>query len=187
MPNAILVHGMPDRDEYYAPSQPSASNAHWFPWLQNQLLIAGIAAATPEMPLAYAPDYPVWAREFERFDVRPDTILVGHSCGGGFLVRWLSEHPDVHVARVVLVAPWLDPEGKTAGFFDFDLDPDLTSRAELSVWHSTDDMDSVTRSVALLRKQLPTMAYREFTGYGHFCTGDLGAAEFPELLKHLLA
>lgn len=31
------------------------------------------------------------SREFGRFEINTDTILVGHSCGGGFLLRWLSD------------------------------------------------------------------------------------------------
>jgi hypothetical protein len=34
--NAIIVHGCPDREEYYDPAAPSASNHHWLPWLANQ-------------------------------------------------------------------------------------------------------------------------------------------------------
>ncbi len=181
---AILVHGMPDREEYYDPGQPSASNAHWFPWLQNELLVRDVAAATPEMPLAYAPDYGIWRREFERFDLHSDTILVGHSCGGGFLVRWLSEHPDVFVGPVVLVAPWLDPRRKdTTDFFDFSIDPGVPARvSRLVIFASDDDMDSVTESVTMLRRSLREARYRQFHRYGHFCRGDLGTDEFPELL-----
>jgi alpha-beta hydrolase superfamily lysophospholipase len=40
--------------------------------------------------------------EFERYDIFPETDLVGHSCGGGFFVRWLSKHLEVKVGNVVL-------------------------------------------------------------------------------------
>lgn len=187
MRTAILVHGMPSREEYYDPERPSASNAHWFPWLQNQLLARGIAAATPEMPLAYAPDYDVWRREFERFDVDSGTILVGHSCGGGFLLRWLSEHPEVLPDTVVLVAPWLDPHREdTTDFFAFTIDPQLSSRTRLTVFASDDDIPSVTESVAMLRGAVPDLEYREFHRYGHFCREDLGTDAFPELLDAVL-
>jgi len=84
MKNAILLHGTPSKEEYYSLEYPSASNAHWFPWLQKQLLIKDIPAVTIEMPSSYLPDYSLWQTEFERFDITPETILVGHSCGGGF-------------------------------------------------------------------------------------------------------
>lgn len=185
--NAVIVHGKPGRPEYYDPDLPSASNHHWLPWLANQLIVRDIPAHTPEMPLAYAPDYPAWRREFERYDVNAGTLLVGHSCGAGFLLRWLSEHPDVRVNRVVLVAPWLDPDGDRApGFFDFDLDPGLVARtAGLTIANSDDDGEQIQRSVRILRDAVPGVGYREFHAHGHFGVDDLGGTAFPELLALL--
>jgi predicted alpha/beta hydrolase family esterase len=183
MRNAIIVHGMPGREEYYDPAVPTAASHHWLPWLAKQLLVREIAAARPEMFRAFEPDYPTWRREFERFDVTPQTLLVGHSCGAGFLVRWLSEHPTVRVGRVVLVAPWLDPDRATApDFFDFTLDGDLVARTQgLHIFNSDDDGVSIQRSVAILRDALPKARYREFAGAGHFLE-----TTFPELLVTLL-
>ena len=106
MKNAILVHGWVGKQEYYDERYPTASNSHWFPWLTKQLMIRDIHTVAVEMPNGFYPQYEVWKREFERFDITPETLLVGHSCGGGFLVRWLSE-TDQKVGRVVLVAPWI--------------------------------------------------------------------------------
>jgi hypothetical protein len=187
MRNAVIVHGKPSREEFYDPELPSPSNHHWLPWLANQLIVRDIPAHTPEMPHAYAPDYAAWRHEFERYDVTPQTMLVGHSCGGGFLVRWLSEHPAVMVDRVVLVAPWLDPHGDAApGFFDFTIDPGLVARtADLTILNSDDDGEGIQRSVRILREALPRAGYREFRRYGHFCADDLGGPAFPELLDLL--
>lgn len=182
--NAIIVHGKPGRDEYYDSAVPSASSHHWLPWLAKQLLVRDIAAARPEMPRAFEPDYPTWQREFERFDVDEHTLLVGHSCGGGFLVRWLSEHPTVRVGRVVLVAPWIDPGGDGApGFFDFTVDGALVSRTDgLVIFNSDNDGDGVQRSVTILRDALPDARYREFAERGHFLD-----RTFPDLLVALLS
>ena len=100
MKNAIIIHGKPGKEEYYSDKYPSASNFQWLPWLQKQLLIQDIFAVTPEMPRAYEPVYEAWKKEFERHEVTSETVLVGHSCGGGFLIRWLSEHPDVKTGKV---------------------------------------------------------------------------------------
>jgi predicted alpha/beta hydrolase family esterase len=186
--NAIIVHGKPSREDYYNPAEPSPSNDHWLPWLAKQLLVCDILAVTPEMPRAYAPDYPLWTAEFERFPVGPQTLLVGHSCGAGFLVRWLSEHPDVRVDRVVLVAPWLDVERTGAPeFFEFTLDPGLAARAgRFVVFNSDNDSEHVQRSARLLRDSVPGLVYRDFHSYGHFCHYDMGGPEFPELLDVLV-
>ena len=104
MPNAVIVHGASDRNEFFDPDYPSLSNAHWVPWLQKQMLMADYLVDTPEMPRAYAPDYPLWKRIFERYEIDTGSVLVGYSCGGGFLLRWLSENA-VAPKRVILVAP----------------------------------------------------------------------------------
>ncbi len=111
MNNAIIIHGTCDEEEYFSDAYPSLSNSHWFPWLQKQLLIKSIFTQTPEMPEAYKPDYEKWKHEFERFSVDKETILIGHSCGGGFLIRWLSENK-VEIDKLILVAPWLDPRNR---------------------------------------------------------------------------
>jgi predicted alpha/beta hydrolase family esterase len=188
MKNAILLHGKLDKDEYYSDKYPSASNSHWFPWLQKQLLMRDIAANTPEVANSYIPDYATWCKEFERFDITPDTILVGHSCGGGFIVRWLSEHPDVRVGKVVLVAPWIDPSrDDTTDFFEFTIDPNLASRTQgLIIFSSDNDYASVQESVRILREAIKDVRYREFHEYGHFCLSDLKTEAFPELLEEIL-
>jgi predicted alpha/beta hydrolase family esterase len=187
--NAIILHGKPSEEEYYSSDNPSESNSHWLPWLQNQLLIRDIAAATPEVPKSFKPDWDMWCREVERFEITVETIIVGHSCGGGFWVRYLSEHPELKVGKVVLVAPWLDPDGdETGSFFEFDIDPKLAERTQgITIFHSDNDMGNVHKSVAMLREKIENIDYREFHGYGHFCEENMHTVEFPELLKEVLA
>ncbi len=90
MKNAILVHGWAKKAEFLDTSQPTSSNAHWLPWLTKQLMVNGIHTVALEMPNSYYPEYHIWKQELERFTIGPETTLVGHSCGGGFIVRWLS-------------------------------------------------------------------------------------------------
>jgi predicted alpha/beta hydrolase family esterase len=189
MKNAIILHGGPSKKEYYDPKAPSMSNAHWIPWLQGQLLKNEIAAATPEVPHSYDRTWNVWSAEVERFDITPETILIGHSTGAGFFIKYLSIHPDITVGKVVLVAPWLDPDRElTTSFFnDFTIDPDLVSRTKgVTVMFSDDDQKSVLQTVEILRKQVVGIQFTEFHNYGHFCFDDMKTVEFPELLNHIL-
>lgn len=192
MKNAIILHGMPDKEHYYKVLKESTRERHWFPYLQDQLLVNDILAQTPEMPHPYAPNYEAWKEVFEYFPIKNDTVLVGHSCGAGFLVRYLSENK-INAGNVILVAPWLDPEkyleettpGNT--FFDFEIDPLLTSRVNLTVMYSTDDDEGIMESVKLLKEKLPTAKYIEFTDRGHFTTEPgYNNDQFPELLKECL-
>ena len=188
MANAIILHGSPGPEEYYNPHVPPCSHQHWLPWLQKQLIVRGIEAHTPEIPKAFEPDYPVWLKEFERYDIDDQTLLVGHSCGGGFIVKWLSEHKDIRVSRVVLVAPWIDPfDELSSDFFDFELDPQLAERtAGLTVFNSDNDGKYILESVSILRQTIHHIQYREFHNYGHFCIDDMHSYEFPELLTTLV-
>lgn len=188
MKNAIILHGTGSKEEYYSLDYPTASNSHWFPWLQKRLLVHDILAVTPEMPHNYNPDYDVWRTEFERYNITPETVLVGHSCGGGFLVRWLSEHPKVRVGRVVLVAPWLDTKREhTTDFFDFKIDPTIPDRTQgVTVFNSDDDMEEVQVSVEKIITEVPGITLKEFSSHGHFCLGDMDTDAFPELVEEIL-
>lgn len=191
MKNAIILHGRPDPglQEYYNPNVPAASNAHWLPWLQKQLIIRDITAQTPEIPNAWAPHYPTWQKEFERYDITADTLLVGHSCGGGFIVRWLSEHPDVHVGRVVLVAPSLGKDWTSCQeFFNYTIDPNIATRTGgLIVFESDNDSSEVQEAYKDYKAVLKYATYQDFHEYGHFCFEDMKTVEFPELLEACLS
>lgn len=192
MKNAIIVPGRPDKDEHYDPQQPANSEAHWYSWIKRQLIIKDIHAVSIEPPFPFRPRYDEWKKEFERFEVSPETILVGHSCGGGFLVRWLSEHKDIKVGKVALVAPWINPDhyevSDTADFFEFEIDAEFPSRtAGVTVFISSDDEPSVVKTVDMFKKTVKGVGYKEYADRGHFCLEDMGTEEFPELRDHLLA
>lgn len=150
-----------------------------------------ILTVSLEIPNPWQPRYEVWKKELERFELTPDTLLIGHSCGGGFLVRYLSENQHVHVGKVILVAPWMNPDNNqhsdTADFFVFEMDKKLASRTRgLTVFSSIDDSSDVLKTVDLIRQNIEGAQFREFSGKGHFTIGDLGTAEFPELAEECL-
>ena len=183
MKNALLIHGTPDKEEYYDRAYPSCSNGHWFPWLQKELCIEGYDCQTPEMPVAYYPNYPKWKQTLEYFPIHADTILLGHSCGGGFLLRYLSEN-QITPKRLVLVAPWIDPlEARDPEFFNFEFDPYLIDRIETHLIYSDNDMESIDLTLETINKTYPSITSHLFKGYGHFCEEDMGTQEFPELLN----
>lgn len=184
---AIIIHGYNDKSEYLDTSRPAASNDHWIPRLQRQLLLNGIEAQTPEMPGFYEPNYKKWKDSLEKLGPDENTILVGHSCGGGFLVRWLSES-NVKVGKVVLVAPWIDPEKRIdPNFFKFKIDPNIFLKTEsITIIYSTDDDPAIIKSIEILKAKLKNINFQEFHDKGHFVLGDLKTEKFPELLEEIL-
>ena len=190
MKNAIILHGGPDKEEYYDPAMPSQSNQHWLPWLQQQLLIHDIPTVTPEVPWSFDRNWKVWNREVERFDMGTETMLIGHSTGAGFWIKYLSIHPELQVDKVVLVAPWLDPDHEyTKDFFDdFQIDPLLVSRTKgVTIFNSDNDQASVHKTVEILREKLPDAQYKEFHNYGHFLFEDMHTHAFAELKEVLVS
>ena len=187
MKTATIIHGTPSEEEYLEPLGASQSNKHWIPWLQHQLIINGYHTWTPEMPQPHQPNYELWRQEFERYTLNEQSLLVGHSCGGGFLLRWLSENP-IKVARTILVAPWLDPQQrKDPDFFDFKLESALAERTNLHIFSSTNDAEDIDISISMIKAACPATQHSIFEGYGHFCLADLRSERFPELLATLLA
>jgi predicted alpha/beta hydrolase family esterase len=189
MKNVIILHGRPSKEQFEDPSFPSPSNYYWLPWLQKKLSLIGIPTQTPEVPNAYIPDYKTWLSVFEQQDINKDTVLVGHSCGGGFIVRWLSEHKEISVGKVILVAPWIDLAGDpdnefTKDFLSFELDKDFVSRTDgVLIINSSDDVGTIQRSVEQLREVVNDIKYLELSHRGHFY--DDQNMEFPELFKEI--
>ncbi|MCL2444725.1 alpha/beta hydrolase [Candidatus Saccharibacteria bacterium] len=192
MKKAILIHGWGDREEFDNLEIPTASNCHWFPWVSKRLMVAGVHAVAIEMPNSYYPEYEVWKKELERFELDKETVLVGHSCGAGFLVRYLSEE-DVRVRKVVLVAPWLGikyewTEPFDQEFFEFEIDRDLVEKTVDGVVlvESTNDMPQINESVEVLKEKVDGMRVVKLEGCGHFILKHMETEEFPELVEEVL-
>ena len=187
MNQIIIIHGMPDKEEYLGDLWPSPSNAHWIPWLQKELSRKEVLSQAPEMPRPYELNYQEWLDVFEQFKISNKTTLIGHSCGGGFLLRYLSEHPEINPKKVILVAPWIDPEPHELeegnDFFKFKIDEDVVSRTSLHVMYSTDDLGPCIRSAEIIRIAIPNATYHVYTDKGHFTEPDLGDKAFPELFE----
>lgn len=178
---------MPTKEEYDA--SPEQTKMHWLPWLEEKLEAEKIATTVPDMPVPYAPVYEQWRDTFERIPRTDETVLIGHSCGGGFLVRWLSENL-VRVGKVFLIAPWIDPDHldreHVTNFFDFSIDPNLADRTGgVTIYVSEDDDVTMLRTVEELEKHIFGINVIRKDGMGHF-TADDGVIEFPELLEEIL-
>ncbi len=184
MKRAIILHGMSDSKETYDGRE---SEHHWLPWLKTELEKNGYEVVTPEFPEPYAPDYTKWRGVFDTLNFDKETVLVGHSCGGGFIVRYLSE-TDVEVGKVILVAPWLDPDkDHCPEFFYFDIKRNLVAQTSgMSIFVSTDDDWDIQESVRIIEAECDGTEKQVYENMGHFTYGEMGTREFPELLEVII-
>jgi predicted alpha/beta hydrolase family esterase len=187
MKRAIIIHGMPDKEEYFDIKSKSPSNSHWIPWVKQQLENNNISTDTPEMPSPYEPKYQEWADILDRTHVDKDTILIGHSGGAGFLLRYILEN-NIEVGDVYLIAPWLDLERSLiTNFFDFKLDESILAKANsFNILYSVDDDATILNSVNNIINILPNINIHKFEDKGHFTFGDMETEQFPELLTLIL-
>ncbi len=179
---------MSDKKEYLDPNLNSESGSHWLPWLKEHLEINGTPSYAPEMPESYNPNYEKWLSVFERFEINEDTILVGHSCGAGFIVKFLSEN-NIKVGKVVLVAPWINSKGEEEieMFNNLHLDGNLTLKTSgITIFASSNDDQTVKDSIEKITESIQNIKLVNFENYGHFCLEDMNTREFPELLKEAL-
>lgn len=160
---------------------------HWIPWLKRELIAKGIPTETPLMPKPWEPDYSAFKSEFEKLSITENTILVGHSCGCAFLVRWLGETKK-KIHKLILVAPWKIPDGTDRyreEFYIYPIDKTITSRAEqIVMFTSNDEEDDGKESLKIFHGALGGKII-DLENHGHYTFGDMGTEEFPELIQEI--
>jgi len=185
--NCIIVHGCPSDAEKAMNPKTRTYDKHWMPWLERELSSRGIMTVTPLMPEPWKPDYGVYKKEFAKYDVNEDTVLVGHSCGCAFLVRWLGETKR-KIRKLILIAPWKIPDkgDKFRGaFYTYPIDRTIRLRVKDIVMFTADDEEKDgKRSLEIFHDALGGKVI-ELKGRGHYTLDDMGTEEFPELLKEV--
>lgn len=186
MESALILHGTCDKEEFFDKDISSLSNSHWFPWLQKQFLCKNILCQTPEMPMPYNPSYENWRKTFENFYNDEVKIIIGHSAGAGFILKWLHNNPQVKLDKLIFVAPWLDTDKECADFLDFQMkDNVLDNIKEIILFYSSDDDVSILDSVNLILSHYKRIKTYRFENKGHFVYGKIGST-FPELWNSII-
>jgi len=191
----VIVHGCPSDIEKAMDSKRRTYDKHWIPWLKKKLEEKEINVYTPLMPEPWAPIYENWKEEFNKLEFGEDTILIGHSCGCAFLVRWLGEKKK-KVKKLVLVAPWKIPDREKyeseeifeirKEFYDYDINKKVLSFVgEIVMFIADDEELNGKKSLEIYRNSLGGKIIK-LKGRGHFTQGDIGTDEFPELLEEVL-
>lgn len=183
----IIVHGCPSDKEEEKHPETRSYDTHWMPWLKKELISKGIRTETPIMPSPWKPDYQQFKAEFEKYDVDENTVLIGHSCGCAFLVRWLGETKR-KIPKLILVAPWKIPEENDdikKAFYIYKIDETIKDRVnEIIIFTSNDEEDEGKESVKIFHEALGGEIV-DLPNHGHYTLGDMGTEEFPELLRRV--
>jgi len=186
--SCIIIHGCPSDIEKAMDEKTRTYDKHWIPWLKKKLVSKGIKTDTPLMPAPWAPDYEKFKKEFEKYKIGENTILVGHSCGSAFLVRWLGETKR-KIYKLILVAPWKIPPSNDSikeAFYVYPIDKGIKSRVKKIVMFTADDEEKEGKESLKIFHQALGGKIIELKGYGHYTMGGMGTTELPELLKTIL-
>lgn len=184
----IIIHGCPSDVEKAMNPETRTYDKHWIPWIKSELNAEGIKVETPLMPDPWEPDYEKFKKEFDKYEVSENDILIGHSCGSAFLVRWLGDAKQ-KISKLILVAPWKIPDKDDKyrkAFYEYPIDETIKSRVkEIIMFTANDEEDDGKESLKIFHQALGGKII-ELKGRGHYTFSDMGTVEFPELLEAIL-
>lgn len=154
----------------------------WFGRLQEDLG-DGLQVLAPAMPNGTNANYDEWVIWFERIAelVDDNVILVGHSMGGVFLAKYLSEHdfPKKIRATVLVAAPYEDETQEDLASFKITggLEKFASQGGDIIFYHGTDDIVPLSE-LELYKKSIPEVETHELSAPDHFMR-----EAFPEIIE----
>lgn len=159
-------------------------------WSKNysNFLDSNFEILRPQMPNGHFASYKAWDIWFQKIVpyIKNDVVLVGHSLGGGFLMKWLSENIlDINIKALHLVAPTFDYKYKDYPLGDFENSsfPGIFFKnniATVHLYHSKDDPEVPIIESENYSQQIPNSQFHIFEDRGHFLD-----ETFPELFKNI--
>ena len=161
-------------------------NKGWKNTLQDELG-DDFEVIAPNMPNKINAKYLEWKIWFEKFFpfLNEGVIFVGHSLGGTFLAKYLSENIlPKKIKTIILIAAPLDDENSEESLNDFALSESLKKITEqvgkIYLFHSKDDPVVPFEQADKYKNALPNSEIIAFTDRQHF-----NQEHFPELVELL--
>ena len=191
----IVVHGGETHasyDDYLAylrtvPFDPFEERGKSWRDLLPETLGEGFSVIAPKMPCKQNAKYAEWSIWFRRLVpfLEDGALLIGHSLGGVFLAKFLSEEElPVRIAGLFLVAAPFDEEDAPYSLADFSLTERVHTAAErcgrIYIYHSKDDPVVPFADAEKYARVFPEAAVRRLDGRGHFSD-----AEFSEIISDM--
>lgn len=151
----------------------------------GQSLGESFEVIAPKMPNKFNAKYAEWKIWFEKLLplLDQEVIFVGHSLGGIFLAKYLSEHTQNKIIKAVflLAAPY-DEKDTDESLADFSLPESLENFekqvSSIYLYHSKDDPVVPFVDVEKYKKALPNAVLHVFEDRKHF-----NQEVFPELVE----
>jgi len=162
---------------------------NWYSWLGRELEKVGMTCHVPQLPSEEEQTPERWLAFLKQYKITPDTILIGHSLGGTFIL-YLLESLNINIKAAYLVCTPLDgfnnPEFEVLKPFlvhEFNWEQ-IRKRASLfKVYQSNDDPYVIQANSEELAKKLG-VTLTIIPNAGHFRAKD-GYAQFPVLLEEI--
>ncbi len=194
--SVVIIHGGTTFDtyeEYWKYLESSTltlekiNRKNWKDFLAENL--TEFEVVYPKMPNSKNARYPEWKLWFEKlFPLLSDeVILVGHSLGGIFLAKYLSENifPKKITALHLVAAPY-DTEVIKDSLADFALIHTVEKLADLTnqifIYQSKDDPEVAFADAKKYKRDIPSAQLEVFEDRGHFIQ-----ESFPELIANIKA
>jgi predicted alpha/beta hydrolase family esterase len=186
MKNCIIIHGGPLTDTPENP--PNLHTLYWHPWTKNELSKHSIETHIPAMPNPWNPKYDEYKGHMDSLPVSEDSVLIGHSRGVAFLLRWLGDTKQ-KVQKLIMVAPNLRTESgddELQSFYDFNLDTSIKELVAERVVFTSENDDLENMESAKLLADILDCKVINLPEHGHFITEEMGGNEFPELIAEII-
>ena len=162
---------------------------NWFPYLKKGLEKEGCRVFVPQFPHPKNHTLADWLKALKKYDkyINKDSILIGHSLGGLFLLRVLEGLPKYVAAAFLVAAPiglktikYYVSDEKFSGF-EFDWENIRKKAKHFSVYHSDNDPYVSKRNGEVLARELG-VELTLIPNAGHFNT-ESGYTKFDQLLE----
>jgi|SRR3989344_3664390 len=179
--NAFVFHGTAGSPE-----------GNWFPWIKKELEQRGIPTTVPRFPTPEGESLEAWFKVLDEQEqkIGPDSLMIGHSKGGMFLLKELERLKEPVKTAVFVSAPiGIKPilyykEDKLFTNFEFDWTKIKNKADNFVVFHSDDDpYVSMANGEELAKKLGVKLTFIPHAG--HF-NAESVYTEFPAILKVIL-
>jgi|SRR3990167_3144505 len=155
----------------------------WKPWLR-EILGNEYEVILPVMPNKTNARFEEWKLWFEKLlpFLNDEVILIGHSLGGAFLAKYLSENNfSKKIKAVMLVGAVYDKDSEGYSLLSFMPPTKINLQTDsIFLYHSKDDPVVPFSALGQYQKALPKAQVRVFEDRKH-----LNQPQFPELAEDI--